>query len=148
MRPQILMTGRSSGRRIGRKFGRTFLGIFVLHALCRTTHSNASQFITPCLVTALVGEMSKCHLRELLGHGAPNPKKSREAAVPTKMLFKENAPFTLLFLMGSFARTLFICLDQFSVSQGKFYIQSVLEHAVWSNAAGFRFWVPLPRINF
>ena len=77
---QIFMTGQNSGWRIGRKvgrnFGRNFLGIFVLHWLCRTTHQifsqNSSQFITPCLVTAPVTEISKFHLRELLGLGVPN----------------------------------------------------------------------------
>ena len=64
-----------SGRRIiiGRNFGRNFLGIFVLHLLCRTTHQNispnSSQFITQCLVTTPVAEISKFHLRELLGRG-------------------------------------------------------------------------------
>ena len=33
---------------------------------------NSSQFITPCLVTAPVTEISKFHLRELLGLGVPN----------------------------------------------------------------------------
>ena len=32
---------------------------------------NTSQFITPCLVTAPVTEISKFHLRELLGLGVP-----------------------------------------------------------------------------
>ena len=32
---------------------------------------NSSQFITPCLVTAPVTEISKFHLRELLGLGVP-----------------------------------------------------------------------------
>ena len=71
LRRQIFTTGRNSGRRIGRNF----LGIFVLHALCRTPHQNlspnSSQFITPCLVTAPVAEISKFHLRELLGLGRP-----------------------------------------------------------------------------
>ena len=58
------------------KFCTNFSGrIFVLHALCRTTHQNfspnSSQFITPCLVMALVAEMSKFHLRKLLGLGTP-----------------------------------------------------------------------------
>ena len=52
------------------------MGIFVLHSLYRTTHQNfspnSSQFITPCLVTAPVTEISKFHLRELLGLGVPN----------------------------------------------------------------------------
>ena len=47
----------------------------MLHSLCRTTHQNfspnSSQFITPCLVTALVTEISKFHLRVLLGLGVP-----------------------------------------------------------------------------
>ena len=68
--------GRRIGRKIGRNFGRNFLGIFVLHWLCRTTHQNfspnSSQFITPCLGTAPVIEISKFHLRELLGLGMPN----------------------------------------------------------------------------
>ena len=76
LRRQMFMTWRNSGRRIGRNFGQTFLGIFVLHVLCRTTHRNfsphSSPFITPCLVTAPVVEISKFHLRELLGLGAPN----------------------------------------------------------------------------
>ena len=57
-----------------KNFGRTFLGIFVLHLLCRATHQNfspnSSQFITPCLVRTPVAEFSKFHLRELLGLGA------------------------------------------------------------------------------
>ena len=61
--------------RFGRNFGRNSLGIFVLHWLCRTTHQNfspnSSQFITPCLGTAPVTEISKFHLRELLGLGVP-----------------------------------------------------------------------------
>ena len=77
---QIFMTrrnpGRRIGRKIGRKFGRNFLGIFVLHWLRRTTHQNfspnSSQFITPCLGTAPVIEISKFHLRELLGLGVLN----------------------------------------------------------------------------
>ena len=72
----IFLTGRNSGRRIGWNFGRNFLGIFVLHSVFRTTHQNfspnSSQFITPCLVTAPVTEISKLHLRELLGLGVPN----------------------------------------------------------------------------
>ena len=78
---QFFMTGRDSGRRIESNFGRNFLGTFVLHWLCRTTHQNfspnSSQFITPCLVTAPVTEISKFHLRELLGLGVP--KESRDA---------------------------------------------------------------------
>ena len=50
--------------------GRNFLGMFVLHLLCRTAHQNfspnSSQFITQCLVTTPVAEISKFHLRELL----------------------------------------------------------------------------------
>ena len=79
LRRQIFLTGRIRGRRIGRKigrnFGRNFLGIVVLRSLYRTTHQtfspNCSQFITPCLVTAPVTEISKFHLRELLGLGVP-----------------------------------------------------------------------------
>ena len=37
---------------------------------------NSSQFITPCLLAAPVAEISKFHLRELLGLGAPNDLKS------------------------------------------------------------------------
>ena len=33
---------------------------------------NSSRFITPCLVTAPVAEISKLHLRELLGLGVPS----------------------------------------------------------------------------
>ena len=33
---------------------------------------NSSQFITPCLATAPVIEISNFHLRELLGLGVPN----------------------------------------------------------------------------
>ena len=76
LRRPIFLTGRHPGRRIGRNFGRNFLGISVLHSLCRTTHQNfspnSSQLITPCLVTAPVTEISKFHLRELLGRGVPN----------------------------------------------------------------------------
>ena len=79
LRRLIFLTGRNPGRRVGRKtgrnFGRYFLGIFVLYSLYRTTHQNfspnSSQFITPCLVTAPVTEISKFHLRELLGLGVP-----------------------------------------------------------------------------
>ena len=78
-RRHIFLTGRNPGRRVGRKigryFGRNFLGIFVLHSLCRTTHQNfspnPSQSITPCLVMAPVTEFSKFHLHELLGLGVP-----------------------------------------------------------------------------
>ena len=52
-----------------------FWGIFVLHVLSRMTHQNffpnSSQFITPCLVTAPVVEISKFHLHELLRLGVP-----------------------------------------------------------------------------
>ena len=84
LRRQIFMTGRKSGRRIGRRigrnFGRNFLGIFVLHVLCRTTHQNffpnSSQFITVISLHVLSRllwlKSQKCHLRELLGLGAPN----------------------------------------------------------------------------
>ena len=94
---QIFMTGRNSGRRIGRKVGRNFLCIFVLHWLCTTTHQNfspnSSQFITPCLATAPVTEISKFHLRELLGLGVPNyyfhsrgPPKGRVGNVETCLM--------------------------------------------------------------
>ena len=46
--------------------------------------------------------------------------------VPSKRLFKENAPFILFVLMGSFAEHSFLKhfrLGQFSVIQGRFYIQ-------------------------
>ena len=83
---QIFMTGQNSGRRvrrkIGRSFGRNFPGIFVLHLLCRMSHPNfspnSSQFITPCLVTAPVTEISKFHLRELLGLGVPKGDRDVE----------------------------------------------------------------------
>ena len=58
------------------KFWTKFSGFFVLHLLYRTAHQvfspNSSQFITPCLATAPVTEISKFHLRELLGLGVPN----------------------------------------------------------------------------
>ena len=79
LRRQIFLTGRNPGRRVGRKIGRNFLVIFVLHSLCRTTRQNfspnSSQFITPCLVTAPVTEISKFHLRELLGLGGGLPSE-------------------------------------------------------------------------
>ena len=52
------------------KFWANFLGHF--RASCAVLPKFPSQFITPCLVTALVVEISKFHLRELLGLGAPN----------------------------------------------------------------------------
>ena len=77
LRQRICMTpGRRIGRGIGRNFGQNYLGIFVLHILCRATHQNfsqnSSQFVTPCLVSTPVAEISKFHLRELLGFGAPD----------------------------------------------------------------------------
>ena len=75
LRRQIFTTGRNSGRRIGRNFGRNFLFFFRASFAVQTTHQifspNSSQFITPCLVTAPVTEISKFHLRELLGLGVP-----------------------------------------------------------------------------
>ena len=59
------------------KFWTNFLGIFVLRSLCTMTHQNfspiSSQFVTPCLVTAPVTEISKFHLRSW-GLGVPNKK--------------------------------------------------------------------------
>ena len=94
LRRQIFMTGRRIGRRIGRNFGRIFLGVFVLHLLCRKTHQifspNSSQFITPCLVTAPVTEISKFHLRELLGLGAPKRLQLEQKSLHTQLLLLGN----------------------------------------------------------
>ena len=85
---KCLWPGEILGEELGEKLGEILdeisWGIFVLHWLCRTTHQNfspnSSQFITPCLVTAPVTEISKFYLRELLGLGVPNkwetPKQS------------------------------------------------------------------------
>ena len=76
-----------------------------------------------------------------LSHRAKK-KVSGGRTVPTKRLFKENAPFISFILMGSFARTLFFlehfCLDQFSVIQGKFYTQDSRTHRLVEH-----FWVPI-----
>ena len=59
----------------------------MLHALCRTTHhnfsSNSSQFITPCLVTAPVAEISKSHLSvSFWGLGRPKDQKKKGKTKP------------------------------------------------------------------
>ena len=50
----------------------------MLHVLCRTTHQNfspnSSQFITPCLVTAPMAEISKFHLPRASGAWAAQDK--------------------------------------------------------------------------
>ena len=54
-------------------------------------------------------------------------------------------------LMGSFARTLFsrtlLPLPVLPYSGQNLHAE-VLEHLVWSNASGFRFWGPLAQTNF
>ena len=69
------MTGRNSGRKIGRNFGRKFLGISCFIGCAerpaKIFSPNSSQFITPCLVTAPVTEISTFHLRELMGLKLP-----------------------------------------------------------------------------
>ena len=91
------------GRKTGRNFGRNYLGIFVLHSLYRTTHQyfspNSSQSITPCLVTAPVTEISKFHLRELLGLGVPNivfraemPAQEGSTKLPAEMYHYRQDP--------------------------------------------------------
>ena len=71
------------------RFWTNFLGIFVLHWLCRTTHQNfspnSSQFITPCLGTAPVTAISKFHLRELLGLGVPKKYIFRSSSLNSCM---------------------------------------------------------------
>ena len=70
--------------------------------------------------------------------------------VPTKRLFKENAPLIFFILMGPFARTLFsrtllpwpILCYSVQILHAK-----VLEHLVSSNTSGFRFWGPLAWTN-
>ena len=104
LRRQFFLTGRNPGRRVGRNFGRNFLVIFVLHSLCRTTQQNfspnSSQFLTPCLVTAPVTEISKFHLRELLGLGVPCRKVENEQMIelllPTTLCITLSSVFCTL----------------------------------------------------
>ena len=68
--------GEESGEELGEVLDEISWAFFVLNVLCRTTHQNfsqnSSQFITPCLVTAPVTEISKFHLCEVLsGLGYP-----------------------------------------------------------------------------
>ena len=88
--------------------------------------------------------------REFFGLLSPG-FRSGGCTVPTKRLFKENAPLIIFILMGSFARKLFsrtllpwpiLCYS------GEILHAKVLEHLVWSNTSGFQFWGPLARTNF
>ena len=76
---------------------------------------------------------------------------SGSRTAPTKRLFKENAPFILFFWMGLFARTLFsrtLLSWPILCHSGQILHSKVLDHPVWSNASGFRFWGPLARTYF
>ena len=53
------------------KFSGHFRASFAVQNDPPNLSPNSSQFITPCLVTAPVTEISKFHLRELLGLGVP-----------------------------------------------------------------------------
>ena len=68
-----------------------------------------------------------------------------------KRLFKQNAPFILLILMGPFSRTLFsptlLPWPNWSLLFRANSTCKVLEHLVWSNTSGFPFWGPLARTN-
>ena len=75
---------------------------------------------------------------------------ARATKVPTKGLFKENAPSIFLIWMGPFARTLFsrtLPLTSSLLFRGNSTCK-ILEHLVWSNTSGFQFWGPLARTNF
>ena len=72
----IFFGGRETGRKIGRNIGRNLEGVLVLCSLCRITQKKIlpkfPAIITPCPAN----EMSKFHLRELLGlEGAKNFKE-------------------------------------------------------------------------
>ena len=68
--------GEKLGEELGEMLDEILNEIFMLHLLCRTAHQNffpnSFQFIIPCLVTTPEAEISKFHLRELPGLGAPN----------------------------------------------------------------------------
>ena len=108
-----------------------------------TTHFLQKEaLLSPCkLATA---QLTACILNVYL-------PLSGGRTVPSKGLFKKNAPFILFFLMGSVARTLFswtLLSWPILSHSGQILHSNVLEHLVWSNTSGFQFWGPLARTNF
>ena len=73
--------GEEMGGELGERLDKCFLGIFVLHLLCRPTKISPKVLpgyhydMSLCLVRALVAEISNFGLRKLLALWAP--KKSR-----------------------------------------------------------------------
>ena len=91
----------------------------------------------------------KSRFKEGLASGRTQHSGGR--TIPTKRLFKENAPLIFFILMGPFARTLFsrtllpwpiLCYS------GQILHVKVLEHLVLSNTSGFQFLGPLARTHF
>ena len=81
--------GRSEGAKLGEDFWAKFSGHFRASFAVQNEppnfSQNSSQFITPCLVA----DISKFHLRELLGFGGPQetilgePLSQQEATQPS-----------------------------------------------------------------
>ena len=94
----------------------------------------------------LLSGSSNGGVQKSMGH-----KVSGGRAVPTKRLFKENAPFIFFILVGSFAQTLFsrtLLPRPILFYSGQILNAKVLENLVWSNTSGLQFWGPLARTNF